>query len=230
MAPINYARRPGISISVSPTALPTAKPMSAYRPGVEQTSIGSIPLSCALRKRAFAFRCSPVGGAFRLCLCLRRRRESLRRPSCLRRRRIIVPRANGAVTWKISLRSSGRPGLTWHARSGTCCRARARRGRTGSSGSTAATMRGRLAEVSTRLCGWCGACDQRLDRWPRPRLSAANRPISSIWRRNRTADRRGSAVRRFFGVMLQAPVRAAAPIVREATRAPVAQSRRRIPG
>ena len=42
---------------------------------------------------------------------------------------------------------SGQLGLTLHARSSTCCRARARRGRTGSSGSTAATTRSRLAEV-----------------------------------------------------------------------------------
>ena len=80
-----------------------------------------------------------------------------------------------AVTSIISPRLSGQLGLTLHARSGACCRARARRGRTGSSGSMATTMRGRLAEVSSRLCNWCGACDRRSDQWPRRRLNATNR-------------------------------------------------------
>jgi hypothetical protein len=190
MAPMRFARRPGISISSSPTALPTAKLMSAYRPGIEQTPIGLIPLSCALRKRAFAFRCSPVGGASRLYLCWRRRRESLRRRWGLRRRHTIVPSANGAVTSIISPRLSGQLGLTLHARSGACCRARARRGRTGSFGSTATTMRGRLAEVSSRLCNWCGACDRRLDRWPRQRLSpTAAAPIVRQFTRARRPRR-----------------------------------------
>jgi hypothetical protein len=68
------------------------------------------------------------------------------------------------VTWIISPRLRVQLGLTLHARSGTCCCARARRGRTGSSGSTAAITRSRLAEVSVRLSGWCSACERRLDR------------------------------------------------------------------
>jgi hypothetical protein len=174
MAPISFARRRGISISVSPTASPTAKPIAAYRPGTGQTPIGSIPLSCALRKRACAFRCSPAGGAFRLPLCWQRKRVSLRRPSCLRRKHTIARIANGTGTSIISPRLHGQRGLTLHVRSGACCRAPARRARTDSSGSTATTMRSRLAEVSTRPFGWCGACDQRLDRRPLQRLSQTN--------------------------------------------------------
>ena len=31
--------------------------------------------------------------------------------------------------------------------------------------------------IGHMLCGWCGACDRRLDQWPRRRLNATNRSL-----------------------------------------------------
>ena len=162
------------SISLSPTVLPTAKPMSAaYRPGIGQTSIGSIPLSRTAEAR---IRVPLLACWWRIPAVLVSGGEGKRAfvvASFLRRRHTIVPSLRIRRPYldnlaTIERRSTPRPHLA-HARSGACCRARARRGRTGSSGSTATTMQGRLAEVSSRLRNWCGACDRRLDRWPRQR-------------------------------------------------------------
>ena len=80
--------------------------------------IGSIPRSCVRQKLAFAFRCSPAGGAFRVRLCSRKREVGRYRRSCLRHRLTIVPSENGTVTSIIPPRLCGQLGLTSRARSG----------------------------------------------------------------------------------------------------------------